>query len=96
MMSQLERLRSKHPNCIPCIVHAPENRTLKMLVPMEANAAFLNGVCRTRLKDTIGPSEGLFLVHKSTLCSGTLRIATLDLDKPNAVEFHMAAENTFG
>lgn len=95
-MSQIERIRSKYPHCIPCVVHAPNNTTLKLLVPLEANAAFLNGVCRAKLKGTVGPSQGLFLVHKSTLCNGTLRIATLDQDKPKAVEFHMAAENTFG
>lgn len=95
-MSRAEELRTRYPNCIPCVIHAPNERTLKLLVPLESNAAFLNGVCRTKLKSTTGPSEGLFLIHKRTICSGTTRIASLDTDKPNAIEFYLQQENTFG
>ena len=92
----MESLRKRYPQSIPCLVHTPDGSRMKLLVPLEANAAFLNTVCRKKLKEKASASEGLFLVHKQTICSGTHRLAKLDIDKPNAVEFHLQRENTFG
>ena len=69
---------------------------MKLLVPKDSNAAFLNTVCRQKLKEKASASEGLFLVHKRTIQTGTSSIRALDTDNDEAVEFYLQRENTFG
>ena len=92
----MQSLRKRYPHSIPCLVHAPDGQTMKLLVPRDANAAFLNTICRQKLKEKSSASEGLFLIHKRTIQTGTSRIRELDTDQGNAVEFHLQRENTFG
>jgi hypothetical protein len=92
----MEKVRNRYPQTVPVLVNLPSKKVLKLLVPLEANVAFLNGVCRKKLSEVCDASVGLFLIHGKTVCSGTTRIASLDTNKPDAVSFHARYESTFG
>ena len=96
VLTIMQDIRDRYPSAIPCIVHLPNGRKLKLLLPQEANMAFLNSVCRKKIEEASDPSVGIFLVHGRTLCSGTCRVASLDTNKPDAIIFHLRHESTFG
>ena len=91
----MEGIRKRYPRHIPCLVHTPEGKKLKLLVAKDATTGFINGVCRQRL-DTGSSSTAYFLIHGRSMCTGSTRVSSLDINAPAAVELHLTCENTFG
>jgi len=91
----MQGIRERHPRHIPCLVHTQEGTKLKLLVGKDSTAGFVNGVCRQKLS-TGSSSTAYFLFHGPIMCTGSTRIASLDIKSPAPVELHLRCENTFG
>lgn len=76
----------------------PGERKLKMLMPREATVSHAMLMARQRWQtdNTVNETEALFCFIDGKMCVGTRRMAQLDVRAPQAVEFQVRREDTFG
>ena len=93
----MQKVRDKHPRHVPCLVHLPDETELKLLMEPESTVSFVMHSARARWKNKpSSPSDTYFMFSGEHLCMGATRVESLDVAKPEAVEFRMLKECTFG
>ena len=92
----LDTLRKRYPCHVPCRVHLPHNKTLKLLIPLDATIACAMVTVRKRWPEKLSSADALFCFHGHKICIGNTRLATLDTDPTKEVHLTVRRENTFG
>ena len=92
----IETLRKRYPCHVPCRVHLPNNKQLKLLIPMEATIACAMVTVRKRWPEKLSSADALFCFHGKAICIGNTRLATFDTDPAKEVHLTVRRENTFG
>ena len=93
----LDRIRLKYPDRVPCMVHLPDQKELRLLFNRDDTIGSVVRVIRQRWKpDDFSESDALFVLAGDKMCTATTRLSTLDTDPPEAIHLHACRESVFG
>ena len=93
----LQRVRTKHPTRVPCLVKLPDGTEMKLLFNKADTVGHLLRIVRDRWTDSpISECDALFVLCGSRMCTGTTQLQSLDTSAPAAVCFHIRQETAFG